>query len=260
MKKLIVGNKSQISNYFPESYLRVSSKEIPHWVFSLDYDEVHLPFGINIKGLSKKEYMDINYYKMLDVALYFSKISKKVIVYSTCELWSNCTGGIDIETPFNFIEDPYTTSKYEMTEKIKSWGRKNIKIVYPFNFNSTYRSKDFLFGKVFHSIINKEKIEIGNTYYNRDILHAKWVAKNCQKVEEDTIIGSGQMIFVNKFIRDIYKSFDLDYDEYVTENLNTYTTKMNEYFLKLNKPVYDYEQLLYDTIDDIKTFKRIKHI
>ena len=48
------------------------------------------------------------------------KISDKIIVYSTCELWSQHNGSIDINTEFRFHEDDYILSKFKITDKIKS--------------------------------------------------------------------------------------------------------------------------------------------
>ena len=73
-------------------------------------------------------------------------------------------------------------------------------------------STNFLFGKIFNSVLNEEHIEIGDTYYYRDLLHTSYVASICQNVSEDKIIGSGRMFFVNDFIRDLYKAFGLKYE------------------------------------------------
>jgi hypothetical protein len=74
----------------------------------------------------------------------------RIIVFSTCELWNKHFGGINPETPMNFYETNYTKSKFEMTKRILNNRESypNVIILYPFNFNSTERSKDFLFGKI----------------------------------------------------------------------------------------------------------------
>jgi GDP-D-mannose dehydratase len=252
--KLIVGNTSQISNYFPNDYVKISSRNIPSEVFNQKYEEVHLVFGINVKGLKESLYNEVNYYYTLDLIKEFLKISDKIVIYSTCELWSNCWGGIDLKTPFNFHEEPYILSKWKITEEIKSINSKKIITIYPFNFNSTFRNENFLFGKIFKSIINKEKIEIGDTYFYRDLLHTSYVAKVCQNLTNDKIIGSGRMFFVNDFIRDLYKESGLMYEDFVKEKLYSFNhIPKNEYYLK-NSSNYSYLDLINDTLKEMSKF------
>jgi GDP-D-mannose dehydratase len=254
--KLIVGNTSQISKYFTNDYIKISSRNIPSEVFNQIYEEVHLVFGLNFKGLKESSYNEINYYYTLDLIKEFLKISDKIVIYSTCEIWSNCWGGVDLKTPFNFHEEPYILSKFKIVEKIKSINNKKVITVYPFNFNSTYRDTNFLFGKIFNSVLNEEHIEIGDTYYYRDLLHTSYVASICQNVSEDKIIGSGRMFFVNDFIRVLYNKFGLQYDDYVTESFSKYKTiPKNEYYLKSQNNLYTYNNLLTDTLFDFNKLK-----
>jgi nucleoside-diphosphate-sugar epimerase len=127
--------------------------------------------------------------------------------------------------------------------------------MFPFNFNSIHRNINFLFGKIFNSIIEKKKIEIGNTYFYRDIIHPKFVVKNSIQANENQIIGSGRMIFVNDFIRDLYKYYGLDYSEFIYENFDKFNEyeKNNEYYLKSENCLLDYKELLDLTIEDINT-------
>ncbi len=250
--KLLVGNTSQISNYFPNDYVKILSRNIPPQIFEEKYEEVHLCFGENTKGKEKSIYDEINYYYTLDIINDLLKVSDKIVVYSTCELWSNCWGGIDLSTPLNFHEEPYILSKWRLDDKIKSIGNKKIISVYPFNFNSTFRSENFLFGKIFKSIINKEKIEIGDTHFYRDLLHTSYVANVCQNLKDDKIIGSGRMFFVNDFIRVLYKESGLIYGDFVEEKLDKFNhIPKNEYYLK-NSSNYTYKDLINDTLCDIK--------
>lgn len=243
--KLLIGNTSQIAHYFSNDFIKISSRNIDSKIFDLEFSEVHLTFGLNVKDKTQSEYDSINYFYTLDLINQFRKKSSKIVYYSTCELWSDCWGKIDIQTNFKFHEHPYTLSKCKMTEKLKSLSDKKIITVYPFNFNSIHRSKDFLFGKVFQSILNKEKIEIGDTLFYRDLLHASYVARVCQNLQEDTIIGSGRMFWVNDFIRDLYKYFNMSYSDFVTEVDSLNVSTKNEYYLKGN--FYNYNQLLEET-------------
>ena len=73
------------------------------------------------------------------------------------------------------------------------------------------------------------------------------------KTNSHKIIGSGRLTFVNDYIRDIYAHYDMDYDKYVIESIGKYNEydKRKEYYLDSNKCVYEYKQLLFDTIKEI---------
>ena len=136
---------------------------------------------------------------------------------------------------FPITHKPYLESKYKITKFVlENKNLKNTIVLYPFNFNSIYRTKDFLFGKIFDSIINKQKITIGNTYFNRDIIHPEFVVNKSLLSNKHELIGSGRMTFVNDFIRDIYQEFDLKYEDFVSEDLGSFIEydKTNEYYLK----------------------------
>jgi hypothetical protein len=129
----------------------------------------------------------------------------------------------------------------------------NVFVMFPFNFNSTHRSTNFLFGKIFDSIINKKTIEIGDTYFYRDIIHPKFMVEQSINSHSHKINGAGRTVFVNDFIRDLYSHYGLKYEDYVIENLdkfNEYEIR-KEYYLKSNNCQYSYNQLFKDTISDI---------
>jgi hypothetical protein len=161
---------------------------------------------------------------------------------------------------FKFFETSYSKSKHKITDFILKNIEKysNVIILYPFNFNSTYRNDDFLFGKIFNSIINKTQVEIGDTYFYRDIIHPSLVVKESITSNSHKIIGSGRLTYVNDFIRDLYKNYNLDYKSLVIENNNKFNEydRKKEYYLKSNICQYSYSELLKDTINDID--KKIK--
>jgi nucleoside-diphosphate-sugar epimerase len=259
MTNLIIGNKSQLSYFFPiENHVRISSRNLDLENISKEkWDRVYLCFGESRKFISNIELYDqTNFEYTLQIIEKLKNSCNKIIVYSTCELWNKYTGAVTTDCDFSFFWTPYLLSKYKLSNHIivNRNDYQNVILIYPFNFNSTYRTTDFLFGKIFDSIINKRKIEIGDTYFFRDIIHPKYVAKESTLVESDSIIGSGRKIFVNDFIRDLYDNFDLEYDKYVSENLTKYNEyeKKNEYYLKSKKCLYTYKELLEDTIEDIK--------
>ena len=262
MRSLVIGNTSQLSYFFPNDYVKVSSRDLDYdFICSENWEKVFICFGESRKFINNIQlHDDINFYLTMSIINKIKDISNKVIVYSTCELWNQYDGQIDSKLNFNFYSTPYLQSKYKLSNFILSNKEeyKNVIILYPFNFNSTYRNSEFLFGKIFDSIINKSKIEIGDTYFYRDIIHPKFVVSESIKSEEHQIVGSGRMIYVNDFIRDLYKNYGLEYDDYITENISKYNEydKRKEYYLRSNNCLYSYKQLLNDTIEDINRKKQ----
>jgi nucleoside-diphosphate-sugar epimerase len=254
--KLIVGDSAQVARYFPADYTKVSSRDIPGHLYDGSYEEVHLVFGLNVKGLSPSAYDEVNHLYTLEVLKGFLRRSRRVVLYSTCELWSDCWGPIDLGTPFKFHSEPYILSKWRIVDSIRRMGLRQVTVVYPFNHNSVHRKPDFLFGKVFHSILSASPIEIGDTHYYRDLLHSSHVTSVCRQLSGDTVIGSGRLVFVNDFIRDLYRRFDLSYEELVTEHAGKWSyIPKNEYYLR--GPVrYPYERLLDDTVAELKACRR----
>jgi nucleoside-diphosphate-sugar epimerase len=262
MRSLVIGNTSQLSYFFPNDYVKVSSRDLDYdFICSENWEKVFICFGESRKYINNIQlHDDINFYLTMNIINKIKDISNKIIVYSTCELWNQYDGQIDTKLNFNFYSTPYLQSKYKLSNLILSNKEeyKNVIILYPFNFNSTYRSSEFLFGKIFNSIINKAKIEIGDTYFYRDIIHPKFVASESIKAEDHQIVGSGRMVYVNDFIRDLYANYGLEYSDYVTENISKYNEydKRKEYYLRSDNCLYDYKQLLHDTIEDIN--KKLK--
>ena len=100
--------------------------------------------------------------------------------------------------------------------------------------------------------MNKQ-ITIGNTYFNRDIIHPEFVVNKSLLSNKHELIGSGRMTFVNDFIRDIYQEFDLKYEDFVSEDLGSFIEydKTNEYYLKSKNCLYSYRDLINKTKKDI---------
>jgi hypothetical protein len=117
-----------------------------------------------------------------------------------------------------------------------------VVIIHPFYFNSVYRDKYFLFGKIFDSIINKKIIEINDTYFYRDMVHTKYMVQRSIDAVNDEVVGAGKLYYINDFIRDLYKIFNMDYDYYVKENLN---------YKEIEKKIYYSEQERIYTYDDL---------
>lgn len=261
MNNLVIGNTSQLSYYFPDSFVKISSKDINFKELKkTKWGKVFLCFGESRKFIEKISlYDEVNYFLTLSVIENLYDYCDEFVVYSTCELWNKYSGQISIETPFNFFSTPYLDSKFKITDKIiSSKDYKKVKVLFPFNFNSVYRDKSFLFGKIFYSIINETKVEIGDTFFYRDIIHPKFVVSESIHSNENKLLGSGRLTFVNDFIRDLYNYFDLNYEDLVVSKKNIYKeySIREEYYLKSEKCNYTYEELLNDTIADIKKIKK----
>jgi len=264
-QNLVIGSTSQISNYFPKDFVRVSSRsELKQYISEL-WDTVYVCFGENRTYLADSsdcsitdQFYFINHNLTVSVVNLFKNICRRVVVYSTAELWNDCNGPVGIDTPFRYNPNHYIQSKYNMTAELKDKSRyPNVSIAYPFNFNGVYRRGDFLFGKVFRSIMSKKKIELGDTYYYRDIVHPRWAADESMvdRVGIDFIIGSGRLIYVNDLIRSLYSSFDLCYDDMVTERIVSPSIYRNRlFYAETMAKNCDSEPLLSTLTSELKEF------
>lgn len=265
MINLVIGNTSQLAYYFPDDYEKISSRDINYEYYQdKKIDTVYLCFAeqrtfLEDKNLEDK-FIKVNVDYTLDVIEKFKPISKRIVVYSTCELWNNCTGGIDLKTYQDYNYSPYIRSKGIMSDMLFI-NHPDVIILYPFNFNSVHRKSGFLFSKIFNSIINKKKIEIGDTYFYRDIIHPKYLVERSIKAKNNELVGSGRLTFINDFIRDLYSSFNMNYDDYVTENFDhNLKVERKIFYLNSQKNLYTYKNLLDDTVEDISRVILINHL
>jgi nucleoside-diphosphate-sugar epimerase len=260
---LVIGNTSQLAHYFPEEYEKISSRNIDFEYFKNKfYDRIFFCFGENrtfLEDLPENVFFDTNVHYTYNLLHFFKDKCNDIIIYGSSELWNRYEGPIQIRNSYSYYYTPYIWSKHKMCNMIQFMredqsGYYNVHIVHPFNFNSVYRKGNFLFGKIFHSILNKEKIEIGNTHFYRDLIHPKYVVERSIETKYDIIVGCGRLIFVNDFIRDLYEGCNLKYEDYVTEN-NDCDLKMKRnifYCDQYKMPKIKYNILLEDTINDIK--------
>jgi len=260
MRNLIIGKTSQLSYYFPEEYVRMSSRDIDFSAISGEkWNRVFLCFGESRKFIDDYNiHEDINFRLTMQVIDALKDRSESIVAYSTCELWNQYDGKIDISMNYNFYSSLYLQSKYKLSRHIANSEKyRNVFLIYPFNFNSIRRDRNFLFGKIFDSIINERKVEIGDTYFYRDIVHPKYVVSESIKACGHLIVGSGRLTFVNDYIRDLYSHYGMKYEKYVTETRGTYSEyeKRKEYYLNSDKCLYEYKQLLSDTIEEIDSIK-----
>jgi len=258
MNSLIIGDTSQLSYYFPLEYERISSRNINFDDYkNKKYDRVFVCFSEQRTFLEDdKIFYDINVDYTISVIDFFKDICNKLVVYGTSELWNKCSGPIDVFVPFDYFNTPYIDSKRKMVDKIKELNFSNVIIIHPFNFNSIYRKEGFLFWKIFDSIINDKKIEIGDTYFYRDLIHPKYIVEQSINSEEDLIVGSGRLMFVNDFIRDLYFGMRMEYDYFVTENVK-YDLNIKRNINYSNNYICSYEKIIENTIDELKERKNI---
>jgi len=239
---LVIGNTSQISKYFPKEYTQISSRDIDPYIFDKNWDSVFICFAEQkTYKFSDCSFDDVNFTYTKTI---IEKLrSNKIIFYSTAELWNKCVGEINLNIPFNYHITDYVSSKEKITNYIKQ-NYSNVVIAYPFNFNSIHRMPPFLFGKIFDSIINKKIIEIGDTYYYRELLHPSMVVNQTIGMVEAKIIGSGKLIFVNDFIRKLYSSFDMKYEDFVIENIKEPSIYRKNIFYNQTRVTFSEEDLL----------------
>ena len=161
-------------------------------------------------------------------------------------------GPVQIGMPFLYHENHYTSSKHKITEELSNKLKyPKVSVAYPFNFNSVYRSDQYLFGKIFKSIQENKKISIGDTDYYRELLHPKMVVDGSIRLTEvgkDAIIGSGRLVHIGDFIRKLYGFFKLNYNDLVEQsNIQPSVYRSNIFYSAV--PVHEYtENFLFDLL------------
>lgn len=264
-KDLLIGNTSQLAYYWPKENTEIiSSRNVDiDYITSKKWNRIYIAFADGRTFLSN--YNDFYYINVSYTSNLIDKIKeccKNVIYYSTTELWSSCENTIslnhkgyqNIAASFWFDKySNYINSKAIITDRLLTDEiYKNVIVLFPFSFNSPIRKEDgFLFSKIFKSIINKERIKTGNTHFYRELLHPKFVIEQSLKAKTHQIIGSGRVVYVYDFIKDLYNAFDMKYEDFVDEENAFNRERKNIFYLDSKECLYSYEQLLKDTVDDI---------
>jgi nucleoside-diphosphate-sugar epimerase len=252
---LVIGNTSQLGKEFPSYCLKISSRNIDTSKIRC-FDKIFITFAeqrtFNL-DISENDLIKVNvdYTKQIIDEIYLH--NKQIIIYGTCELWNAYDGPINLNHTVYYKYSPYIKSKailYNLLLENRSVGKwLNVNIIHPVNFNSVNRRDGFLFAKIFNSIINKQKINVGDLNICRDIIHPKYLVEESLKCDSDMIIGSGYATNIRDFVGELYNAFDLDYNEYVKENIEIDSPHIgNVFWCETEKKYYDLKK---DTINDI---------
>ncbi len=255
---LVIGNTSQQSYYYPDSFVKISSRNIDFdYIRNNSFDSVFITFAEQRIYDDNVDYIGPNYNYTLRLINELLKKSRKIVIFTSCELWSNLSGMIDINTHPNFnISNQYTLSKLLLFNEIKRLRKidsiyNNVVILHPFYFNSVHRKEYFLFGKIFDSIVNKKRIQVGNLNFYRDMVHTSFVSQKAIELNSDSMIGSGKLFNVREFVMDLYDIFNMKYNDYVSEDTSV---PCNDKLLRANVDWnYTYDDLVTGTVKDIKT-------
>lgn len=250
MKDLLIGNTAQLAHYFPPTIQKISSRNVSNDVFLNNWNRVYICFAEQRTFKKEDQLFDqINFEYTKNI---IKKLNAKTIIYySTAELWNNTVGEIDPSMAYNYHDSDYVKSKEKITNYLKS-NYNNVKIAYPFNFNSKYRMPPFLFGKVLNSIIERKKIILGDTYYYRELLHPSFIVNETLNQNNDKIIGTGKLIFINDFIRSLYSAFDMNYNDYVEEDLKHVSIYRKNIFYNNVRCLFSEHDLRQIMISEIK--------
>lgn len=256
MKNLIIGDTSQLNYYFPLDFDRISSRNINfNKIINGGYDSVYILFAEQRTFLNENEkfFTDVNVKYTLKVIDEIKNYCNRIILFSTSELWNNYDGAVSINQNFNYNYTPYIKSKEILSNFINEnkLKYKNVHIIYPFNFNSPYRKKGFLFNKIFDSVINKNINTVGQLGFYRDLIHPSIIVNESVLAKTDKLIGSGELIKIEEFILDIFKFFDLDYKKFIITNSDENLLNVRKNYFS-NIKYSNYNELLKLTCDDIQ--------
>jgi GDP-D-mannose dehydratase len=211
---------------------------------------------------SNIDYITPNYIYTLEIIQQLLNRTKKIVCYTTCELWNNLSGYIAPSTAPDFspLTNEYCLSKLLLWNKIKELRQVNdaynkVIFIHPFYFNSIYRSSYFLFGKIFASILERKPVEVGNLNFYRDIVHAKLVVQQSIQQQQDCVVGSGRLTNVREFVKDLYRLNDMNFEEMVRETSPFPSGKEKLIMAQVNWD-YTYQDLLRDTQEDITQYRK----
>jgi GDP-D-mannose dehydratase len=256
--KLVIGNSSQLAYYFPSDYVKISSRNIDlEYLRNNVWEAAYITFAEQRIYEENIDYITPNYIYTLQIINALLDQSDKIVCYTSCELWNELNGFITPQTLPKFypLTNEYCISKLLLWNKVLELRKvdtryKKVIFAHPFYFNSIYRSKYFLFGKIFDSIVNEKKIQLGNLDFYRDMVHTKFVVQKSIEMTNDMMVGSGQLFNVGNFVRDLYKLNGLDFEKFVREDKSISFGKSKSIMAKVDWN-YTYQDMLSDTQSDL---------
>lgn len=255
-KNLIIGKTSQLSHYFPAEYDKISSRNINFdEIIKQKYNRIIFLFAEQRTFLNEDEnfFKEINFHYTLKAVDRLKDHCDNIVLFSTAELWNNYDGEVSVNDAYNYNYTPYIKSKEILCNHINEYKEnyKNIIILHPFNFNSPKRKEGFLFYKIFDSIINRKKNVVGDLDFTRDIIHGSIIAKHTIEENKDAILGSGELINIENFVKDLFYLNNLNYKDYLEFDVkNNLKNKRKNYKSKVK--LSKYSELLKLTNYDIQ--------
>ena len=244
---LVIGDTSQLSYYLPKSFDKISSRNIDYSSMG-EYERIYICFAEQRTFKSDANFIDINYHYTLDVIDKILPKTNEVVFYSTAMLWQNLEQ-YDITDEFSYDENSkYLVSK-EMISKELEAKEKTI-VHYPCNFNSCQRKKGYLFSKLIDACSGKS-IEAGNLNFDREIVHASYIAEVSTKSKCSQIIAPGYLVNIESYFRDVIDAFGYKFIDLVFQNLKAMSTQPKSVHKCIDMD-YSYGKMLEDTIEDIK--------
>lgn len=243
---LVVGNTSQISHCLPSSFSRVSSRNFNADLVD-DYDKIFICFAEQRTFDNSLDFMEVNYDYTLSMINDLLPKCNNIVFYSTAMLWENFKK-YSIDDDYSYDEENnYLVSKQKITDELK--GVNNVLVHYPCNFNSTFRKSGYLFSKLVDACAGNV-VTTGDLNFNREIVHASYVANTSLYSDESTIIAPGYLTNMRKYFHDVIGHFGVPVDN-IQESMVKHKPKPNSLHSVVDSS-YDYDRMVEDTIMDIR--------
>lgn len=237
---LLIGSSSQLAMYFPDNFQLVGARDFINDKKDIVSNSLCtvLAFGENRTYLDKElgfeAFKHVNYQLTMQAIEKCLTFSDKVIVFATSELWGKHSSGVTIDTAFDFNKSNYVLSKLMLVDAVKThFASDDVRIIYPFNFNTRYRKGQFLMGKVINSILTKSPIQVADTHFRRDLTTPLDIVNLCNinEIWKEAICGSGQLLNINSVITELYNIAGLNKEAYVSEVFTSSSERRHcEYF------------------------------
>ena len=148
MPSLVVGSTSQLARYLPRDFVHISSRDIDTAALRRDeWDDAYICFAEQRTYLASDPSDDVrrmfhhtNVEKTLEVIDALHPVCRKILYFSTAELWNARSGPVHPSDGYAFHRNHYTESKERISLILRDKSRyPKVSVAYPFNFNSVHR-------------------------------------------------------------------------------------------------------------------------